>query len=222
MCSSWRNAGVCAMLKMRINQLGSSLLELMIAMSLGVSALTAFSAFIGFGLGMDANLLTSSRLNEEFTVVSHLMARDIARAGYNGHASLQITAPVAAAHPFANSLLVGRYSDEIAQSCILFAYDRNANGVLDTQNSNENYGYRLRDKAIEMRMAGAGCDEGGWHDLTDPNVVEVTRLYFTINPLALGERVLTQIEINIIANLKNQPEVSRQSTLKFTVNNHAQ
>ena len=203
-------------------QRGSSLLELMIAMSLGVSALTAFSAFIGFGLGVDANLLTSSRLNEEFTVVSQLLARDIARAGFNGRASMQITDPLIVARPFANSLVVGRYPDEIAQSCILFAYDRNANGVLDTHNGNENYGYRLRDKAIEMRTAGAGCDDGGWHDLTDPNVVEVSRLYFTLHPLTLGERVLTQIEINIIANLKNQPEVSRQSTLHFMVNNHAQ
>ncbi|MEI8647762.1 hypothetical protein P4S73_07175 [Paraglaciecola sp. Hal342] len=75
------------------NAKGSSLIELMIAMSLGVSALSAFTAFIGFGVGVNASLLSSSRLNEEFTLVSQLLARDIARAGFDGNASLQVTDP---------------------------------------------------------------------------------------------------------------------------------
>lgn len=210
------------MLKRLKSVQGSSLIELMIAMSLGVSALSAFSAFIGFGIGVNANLLTSSRLNEEFTVVTQLLARDIARAGFNGSASIQITDPLAATQPFLNSLNVGQYPDENAQSCILFAYDRNANGVLDTQNGNENYGYRLRSNAIEMRTNGAQCDAGGWHDLTDPNVVQVTRLHFTLHEFVSGDRVLTQVEMSLVAHLKHKPDISRQSTLRFMVNNHGQ
>ncbi|MEM5497038.1 prepilin cleavage protein [Paraglaciecola mesophila] len=201
---------------------GSSLIELMIAMSLGISALSAFSAFIGFGVGVNASLLTSSRLNEEFTLVSQMLARDIARAGFHAGASAQIIDPMNALNPFADPLTLSQFTNEIEDSCILFAYDRNANGVMDTQDGNENYGYRLRGKAIEMRTAGAQCDSNGWHDVTDSNVVQVTRLHFTLTEFIVGQRVLTQVEMNLVANLKAQPDVSRQSTIRFLVNNDAQ
>jgi prepilin peptidase dependent protein B len=204
------------------NAKGSSLIELMIAMSLGVSALSAFTAFIGFGVGVNASLLSSSRLNEEFTLVSQLLARDIARAGFDGNASLQVTDPQNTMSPFGRSLRLGQFPNETLNSCILFAYDRNANGMLDNQNGNENYGYRLRNKAIEMRTAGAPCDAGGWHDLTDSSVVQITQLHFTFHELVVSGRVLTQVEMNLVANLKVQPDVSRQHTMRFTVRNHAQ
>jgi prepilin peptidase dependent protein B len=210
------------MLITRDKSKGSSLIELMIAISLGVSALSAFTAFIGFGVGVNANLLTSSRLNEEFTLVSQLLARDIARAGFNARASLQVTEPLTATIAFEDSLRLGQFPSETLNSCILFAYDRNANGVLDTLNGNENYGYRLRNKAIEMRTAGASCDGGGWHDLTDPSVVQITHLQFTLNELIVSGRTLTQVQMNLVANLKVQPDISRQHTMRFTVRNHGQ
>ena len=208
------------MLKQLKSVQGSSLIELMIAMSLGVSALSAFSAFIGFGIGVNANLLTSSRLNEEFTVVTQLLARDIARAGFNGSASIQITDPLAATQPFLNSLNVGQYPDENAQSCILFAYDRNANGVLDTQNGNENYGYRLRSNAIEMRTNGAQCDAGGWHDLTDPNVVKVSKLQFSVQGHARHGINASRVKLLLEAELKHNGSISKRLTTSFMVKNH--
>ncbi|HAU92419.1 MAG TPA: prepilin cleavage protein, partial [Alteromonas sp.] len=44
---------------------GYSLIEIMIAMTLAVGSLAAVSSLVGYGVGVNGNLLNSARLNEE-------------------------------------------------------------------------------------------------------------------------------------------------------------
>jgi prepilin peptidase dependent protein B len=201
-------------------QTGSSLVEMMIAMVLGLSSLSALCSFVGYGVGVNARLLTSSRLNEEVKVVSALLTRDISRAGFDGLSSEQVIQPGRHERPFVGSVALSAYPGESADSCIIFRYDRNHNGVLDTLNGNENYGYRLHDQAIEMRVNGASCDSGGWQDLTDNQVVRIVSLQFRHHARQAGAVSQSQVELLLVANLRNNSDISRQVNIRFAVNNH--
>ncbi|MFQ3235433.1 MAG: prepilin peptidase dependent protein B [Paraglaciecola sp.] len=201
-------------------QAGSSLVEMMIAMVLGLSSLSALCSFVGYGVGVNARLLTSSRLNEEVKVISALMSTDISRAGFDGLSNQRVTDPGQSNRPFIDSVGLSAYPGESPDSCITFAYDRNRNGLLDIQNGNENYGYRLHDNAIEMRVDGADCGAGGWHDLTDSNMVRITSLQFTLHKLHAGTVSQSRVDLLLVASLVNDSDISRQVNIHFTVNNH--
>lgn len=201
-------------------QFGGSLVEMMIAMVLGLSSLSALTFFVGSSVGVNARLLTSSRLNEEVKVISDLLARDISRAGFDGQTIPQVLEPSLALRPFANSVMLSAYPGELPNSCILFAYDRNRNGLLDTLDGNENYGYRLHDHAIEMRTDGAGCTSGGWHDLTDSRVVRIVSLTFSLQQQKVGAVTRSTIGFHLLADSVKDNQVSRQVTRQFALINH--
>lgn len=201
-------------------QVGSSLVEMMIAMVLGLSSLSALCSFVGYGVGVNARLLTSSRLNEEVKVISALISTDISRAGFDGLTSQRVTDPGGSERHFVDSVALSAYPGESPDSCITFAYDRNHNGLLDTQNGNENYGYRLHDHAIEMRVNGAACGAGGWHDLTDSQVVRITNLQFTLHKRQAGTVSQSMVDLLLVASLVNNSDISRQVNIRFAVNNY--
>lgn len=199
---------------------GASLVELMIAMALGVGALSAIASVIGYGIGTNGKLLANSRLHEEINAVASLMTRDIKRAGYNADTVAMVTDPAASPSAFENSVLVSRHPLEVPDSCITFAYDINDNGVLDTVGINENFGYRLRDGAIEIRTAGLGCGVDGWLKLTDSQTVTITDLNFNLIQTNSNNVVTTQVDMFLAGELASDNAFSRQYSIGFLVRNY--
>lgn len=208
------------MLISRIRQRGVSLVELMIAMALGLGSLSIIASVIGYGIGTNAKLLANSRLNEEINAIGSLITKDVKRAGYSAATAALVTDPAASPSPFANSVMVSQHPDEVPNSCIVFAYDRNSNGVLDTAGTIENYGYRLRNGAVEIRMAGAGCAEGGWQNLTDTDIVSITGLNFDLTQTTSNGVVSTQVDIFLQGGLAADNNFSRQFITGFLVRNY--
>ena len=201
-------------------QRGASLVELMIAMALGLTALAAMTSLVGSGIGMNARLLASSRLNEEVNAIGQLLTRDIKRAGYNADTIAMVTDPTASPSLFANSLVVSEFPGEAANSCLIFAYDRNSNGVIDTVGTNENFGFRLNDGAVEIRIGGATCEVGGWQNLSDTSVVNITDLTFTLNQTTANSVISTQVDIFLQGELTRNDNFSRQFSTNFLVRNY--
>lgn len=156
--------------------LGISLVEMLIALALGASAITGLAMLVGNAIGLNAKMMQSSRLREELGNSFSLIAHDLQRAGYSGAAIDNLSS---SAFQLSEPLTIGQYGSESPNSCITFTYDINANGVLDTQSPNEQFGYRLRDYSIEIRKNGASCTASGWEDLTDSEIVTVSHLSFT-------------------------------------------
>lgn len=208
------------MLVLRLKQVGNSLVELMIAMTLGLASITAMASLVGHGIGLNSSLLAKSRLEEEVSAVVAVLSHDLKRAGYYAHTDQFVKNPTTVSNPFDNSVKIAAYPSEAANSCINFAYDRNQNGVLDTSPSNENYGYRLKDRAIEIRLDGAACDESGWHDLTDPQVVQVMMFALSIEKNTVQQIVQTRVNIDLQARLKKHPEISRRITTHILIENY--
>ena len=201
-------------------QRGASLVELMIAMALGLAALAAMTSLVGYGIGMNARLLANSRLNEEVNAIGQLLTRDIKRAGYNADTIAMVTDPAASPSLFANSLVVSELPGEAANSCLIFAYDRNSNGLVDTVGTNENFGFRLNDGAVEIRIGGAACADLGWQSLSDTSVVNITDLTFTLNQTTSNSVISTQVDIFLQGELTRNDNFSRQFSANFLVRNY--
>jgi prepilin peptidase dependent protein B len=208
------------MLTPSVKQYGNSLVELMISMTLGLASITAMASLVGHGIALNASLLATSRLEEEINAVVAVVGHDLKRAGYHALTNNMVKTPDTFSNPFEGSLITAAYASETAKSCINFAYDRNKNGLLDTSPNNELYGFRLRDRAVEIRLNGAACDQSGWQDLTDPKVVQVTSLKFTIEKNTVQQ--ISQIRVNIMiqARLKKQPAISRSINTSVLIENY--
>lgn len=199
-------------------QQGLSLFELLIGMALASVALTGLASLVGFGIGMNANMVTSSTLNEESYAVLQLMQRDIRRAGYSGDTLNMVTDPEANPSPFVDTITTGAYTDEVANSCILFSYDANDNGTLDAPA--EQFGYRLRDNNLEMRQGGQLCTEENWAQITDSGRSIVQALEFDVVQDVENDIPVTVVTLTLIVESAVDDTISRRYTRTFMVENH--
>ncbi len=200
------------------SQRGISLLELLIAMALGMVALAGLVSLVGFGLGMNANMVTASTLNEESYSVLQLMRRDIRRAGYSGDTVNMVTDPQANPSPFVDSLQTGAFTGESANSCILFSYDINNNGALDVPD--EQFGYRLREGNLEMRQQGLACTDEGWLEMTDGSRSRYSQLEFAVVQDVENDIPVTIVTLSLLAESTTNAAVSRRYSRTFMVENH--
>lgn len=166
----------------RPKQAGLTLIELIIGMTIG-------SLISGSLLAMWLNLQSStikalqqSHLHQDLRAIHYIMTRDIRRAGYwkwaPGSGLLPENNPFITA---ANNINIDKTnSSETNDSCLTYSYDRNNDGMV-SKNNNEQYGFRLHNQAIEMRIGGAvfNCQSGNWEDITQGDTV-ITTLSFTL------------------------------------------
>ncbi len=201
-------------------QNGYTLIEIMIAMTLAVGSLAAVSSLVGYGIGVNGNLLSSARLNEELGNVNSLIVADLRRTGYSGNTEAMVSQPDANPSPFNQSILISEYPGEAAQSCILFSYDSNDNGVLDLASPNENFGYRLLNGTVEIRRNALDCTSNGWEDLTDDSVVNVTLLRFGINQTTQHGISSTSVTVFLSGELSANDKLSRTYQTVVVVRNY--
>lgn len=204
----------------RPKQSGFTLVEMMIAITIGLVSILSLAALVGYGIGVNAKLLSSNRLAEELGSIGSLLYRDIMRSGYNGNTVAMVTDPAANPSVFDSSITVSAFPGEAANSCIMYTYDGNDNGQLDIVGSNENYGFRLRSNKVEMRVNGADCTALGWQELSDLSVVRITGLVFTINQSTVNNVTSTRVEINLEGELTDNADFSRQYDYNLMVRNY--
>jgi len=162
-------------------QTGFTLIEIMIALLIGLVILTAtISMYVNTVTG-STNTIKSARLNYDLESVMLLMVNDIARAGYWGAAT-------DGANSSTNPFTIGTANIQIpTAACILYSYDApsasaaNGDGIV---NNGEYYGFKLQSGTVSMRSsdtaeATADCTGTGWSALTVPQDVNITALTFT-------------------------------------------
>ncbi|GAA6184185.1 prepilin-type N-terminal cleavage/methylation domain-containing protein [Aliiglaciecola sp. NS0011-25] len=197
------------MLSRQLRALGFSLIELLIAMVIGMSALASLAGFIGNAAASNSKFLMLMRLNEELNTVTNLITAEIQRTGFNAEITAAINNPDIYLSQFHQPIVISKHPKESSDSCILYAYDKDKNGVINLEGSDENYGFRLHNDAVEMRQDGADCAAGGWQDLTDSSVTSVEELRFSI--IFISESTIG-IRIHISASVKQHSTMSKQIT----------
>jgi prepilin peptidase dependent protein B len=198
---------------------GMALPELIIVLGLGSGATLALTSLVAGSVSLNQHLLNNARLTEELGNVFALIQSDLQRAGYDGNTqqTLQHGASVSV---FSHHLSFGAYLSEPANTCVTFRYDVNSNGVLDTQFPNEQFGYRLQNKTVEVRKAGASCHSKGWEDISDRDLVIVTELSFQPSTLNQNGVPVTRVAIRLSGYLKANPGLSQTYSKTVLLKNH--
>ncbi len=219
------------MLKMTLikKMRGFTFTELMVALAINAILFAAITTIFVSNLDQYHRLLNRYRLDQDLQVAMNLMSTDIRRAGYWGNADSDINSATND-NPFQASGT--DITTNASNTCILFTYDHDANGSLAAISSttdDERYGYRLSGTTLQARPPGAAYDcsaaASAWENVTDPNVMTISALTFTINtsnvtvgPGTKGINIRT-VTISITGNLVSDPTVTETLTNTIKVRN---
>lgn len=209
-------------------QAGFSLIELMIAMVLGLLVLGMMLSLYTTSMVNNNKINSLGRLNLEVKSLVELMSRDIRRAGYwSGASSAALSSGFANNAYGAQSAALAVSSDK---TCITFAYDMNNTG--DVPEAHEYVGYKLYQGGIYVRSGNSNCaTQSNWTLLTHSQVV-IDSLVFDLNRInAKGEAglvpseglntLMSTVSINLTASLKNYSEKKVVINKKVLVRNQA-
>ncbi len=183
-------------------QTGFTLIEIMIAMILGLIVVGATISIYITTVGSSSSIIKSARLNHDLEAVMSLMINDIKRSGYWGGATSDADSRN---NPFTQAATNIQIPSD---TCILYSYDADGDGTVD---SNEYYGYKLEDNSIKMRKTGtttADCDDGEWEEFVDGDQLNISTLQFSFAPitgLTATSRCLNVTNSNAAADAPDPP-----------------
>lgn len=185
---------------MRNSASGFTLVELMIAITLGIASISAIMFFYLSTLTSSYSTLKTSRLHQEAASLMTLMINDLRRAGIGGQAfnSITVSAGATNAYSFDPQTTLTIYSSSSssalfmppsqAADCVLLSYDVDNNLTFDE--NTEVFGYRLNDaKEVQLFVPAKNaltdfpdtCPDDGWESLTDADQMIVSELVFSID-----------------------------------------
>lgn len=203
-------------MRLQRHQFGISLIEMMIAMLVGLIIVAATIGIFITSLKSNSDTLKMVRLNQELQAASTLMARDFRRAGYWG--------TPATANAYAAE------TDTSNANCMLFAYDVDSDGLAG--GAMDYIGYKWVDDGLgtsgseghlEIKVSATDfdvCTGTGWNPITDNNVVLISQPTFTVVPVTVGgATTFTSIELTLTGMLTADETVSRTITEKIRLRN---
>lgn len=155
----------------RRRQHGLSLVELMLGLALGLFIVAVATALLVNRLREHRALLVESRLMQDLRSTAALVGRDLRRAGHWGDATAALwqAGSAVVANPYTELTPASGSTTAVS---FRFSRDTVENHAVD---SHEEFGFRLRQGAIEMLIGG-----GSWQALTDKGTMQV--LSFDISP----------------------------------------
>jgi len=196
---------VMMLVSIKSKQKGFTLIEIMIALMLGLIIIGATLNIYISTIKASSDTIKSIRLNYDLDSVMQLMVNDIRRAGYWGGASVDsITAsnpPTCnQGNPFLCDTAAIQTNLRIPNSsCIRYTYDFDGDSLLDfdadndgvtdlTDDENEFFGFKLENGAIKIRSAKiadntADCSGSGWETITSVDTTNITYLEFSLAPI---------------------------------------
>lgn len=202
-------------------QKGLTLIELLISMALGMVAISGLVSFVGYGLGVNATVINKSELTEETETILDFIASEVMRAGYSGNTIATVQDPTANPSLFSNSIVVSRHPAEALNTCILFSYDFDSDGVVDSVGVNEQFGFRLRSGAVQIRQLGAQCNaDTDWSTISNFQTTDINALSFILSPVLVNGVTRTQVDVNIQSQSKTSTRFTTNLTRNFIVRNY--
>ncbi len=212
-----------------------TLVELMIAGVIAMIALSSVLTVYSATATHSSQQLQQAHLHQQLRGMMHLIGSDLKRTGYWFFSPNLLAA---SDNPFqtpSNQVRIQSYTGESPDSCILFSYDLDQDGLVgvgrcggrgcvnQTDDDNvEQFGYRLRDVRIQSRYGGSvfDCESGYWQTVNDPDI-EITQLRFAQQSQCLnliennrdcspGASQLIQggIEIQLDGQISNKPDTA--------------
>lgn len=185
---------------------GFTLPEMMLALSIGSLIIMAATQTFPKLRQQISRLQQHYHLELTLSQVMAALEKDLRRAGFC-HGECQ-----------GKAVTTHNYPGEIANSCLIVAYDLNRNGRWEGEKhpQSEYFGYRLRNKALEGQRGELNCSARGWEKLFDPQEIIIT--HFSVSRLALltSEQVY---RVQLAGQRKSHPAINHQLTYTIRGNN---
>jgi type IV pilus assembly protein PilW len=228
-------------------QKGFTLIELMIALFIGLLVIGATITIYLITVSSSSDTVSSAKLNNDLDSTMLLMLNDIRRAGYWGGA---VPGSDPKLNPFTQVPVANQGQPNIhipTSNCILYSYDYDGDAIVD---DNEYFGFKLENSEVRFRTSitdpstypsciGAACcnaANGNWESITDSNVVTINTLTVTntntkcqnltqnqtcATGVTAGDSIAESREIDIVidAELTNDDDVSKSQTGTVKVRN---
>jgi prepilin peptidase dependent protein B len=197
-------------MKISKRELGLTLIELMIAMVIGLIIVASVIGLFISMMSSNTTNLNEIRLNQELRAAMSLMTRDIRRAGYNGGSaavagvSNPFSTDASSAGTASTALKIGAGNDDV-----MFAYDVDFDGVLD---NGEVLGYQLASNTLQLCLADSVANCTTWQSLTDPDVVSITGLSFTETDASSAMAQFKQVTISLTGQWTKDSDFTRTVT----------
>lgn len=162
----------------RQGHLGFTLIELMIAITLGIIIVTGVLGVFSGSVRNNTQTLLNTKMTQELRAAMEVMTNEIRRSGYWAAAGTNAAAD--AVNPFGVEQV--RSDDGTGNACILYSYDEDKDSF---PGNFDERGFRLKGGAIEWYGSNAqdGCDGNSafWQSLTQPSNIQITKLNFVDN-----------------------------------------
>ncbi|WP_157669871.1 PilW family protein [Chitinibacter sp. GC72] len=188
-------------------QSGFTLVEILVALALGLLVVGAAFGYFLSTLQTSKSLLSQSKLQQDIRSTTTLMQRDIRRAGYRPESS------TAATKTTVGTVWVGKTVSSLAKdNCIIYRY-------VDERANLRNSGFLLHtDGKIYMKTAGTDntCSlSSDWSEVTSARNVEITS--FQIDYFGNGNR--PRVLISLESRLSNDITVKLPINLQIVLPN---
>jgi type IV pilus assembly protein PilW len=155
-------------------QRGLSIVELLVGVALGLLVAAAAAQLLAGQLSESRRLLLEARLMQDLRTAADLVTRDLRRAGHWGAAASGVWGPGVVPGAVLPNPYAALPPGEAASDAISFQFSRD--GVENhSVDSNERFGFRLRNGTLEMQLGAAN-----WQALTDTTLLTVSA--FSITP----------------------------------------
>jgi prepilin peptidase dependent protein B len=206
---------------------GFTLVELMIALAINIFLLAGLIDIFVVNLEHYRKIFNANELQEQLQSAMYFMTNEIRRAGYSSTAGSDI-----GSGQNNNAFMAATTDISVngTNNCILFTYDRTGTGSLPAISASiddERYGYRLSSSTLQTRPPGAlfSCTAAAsnWENMTDPNVITITSLSFTLNTTTLaaagGDLLVRSVDISITGQLASNSAVAKTITAHVRLRN---
>ncbi|GAA4873999.1 PilW family protein [Ferrimonas pelagia] len=233
-----------------VDQTGFSLVELMVAMVLGLLVVSGVLGFFSASIQTNGVTLEVSRLNQELQTLMTTMARDLRRTGYDSEALTHYEDNESSGYEFipltaissggviswtpqdldilataATTGTVGSHADGGPYTCIILRGNLSVAADPNVSDAPVGYRYNAASQTVE-RGSWSGvdpsCAAGSWEAITSPDI-EVTVLEFTLDPAITGgtNQLRRTVEIRLVAHPANRAQAALALTQRVRLRSDA-
>lgn len=169
-------------------QQGITLIEMMIAMVLGLLVMGSIIAIFVNNVKTSSENIRMIRLNQELRGTMTFISDELKRAGYSGDAT--------------NSAFNDDLNFDVVSSCLRYSYDENDDGV---QQPVERFAFKLLDDEIQWGTNQVDdltdCTNGNWQGITDANITSITTFTAPESAIPAGTINISQLDVTLIGEL---------------------
>lgn len=154
-------------------QLGFSLVEMMVSMTVGLTLVAGVSSIFSNTLKSSSDYVASVKLDQDLTSVLEFISKEVRRAGYDGSATS------------GTDTAFGINDNESTSSCLIYSFDLDGDG---SEDGNERNGIRLNSGETEVHFAQnvASCSDISSGAINDSNTIVINNLSFSHDKLCVN------------------------------------